>query len=67
MSVILEKYDDVLERRQIDDEIDFLTGLVKTNNLNQSRQILLNQNNRNDLMTNSYNMSIYNEEQFEMD
>lgn len=66
LSVFLEKYDDVLERRKIDDEIDFLTGLVKTNQNNQSRQT--NQNHsRHDIMTNSFNQSLYEEEQFEMD
>ena len=31
LSLYLSKYDDMIERRQIDEEIDLLTGIVKPN------------------------------------
>ena len=38
LTIYLSKYDDMIERRKIDEEIDLLTGIVKPNATSQSSE-----------------------------
>lgn len=42
MTIYLSKYDDVIERRKIDEEIDLLTGLVKHKDANRNLEYVQN-------------------------